>query len=166
MPPRASETGERDASMRCQAARWWFLSSACDAEWALPDARWEKHRPPHAGGVGAGAQVSLEARVLFGGCEGGPPGRTAVDSAPSQPAGARVVRAPLCRIGVEGPTLTQDAREASSARVEPNQQTPLYGDAGGLKRGADELQRKSRLLGDGAGSASGALLPSCWCTRV
>jgi hypothetical protein len=73
-------------------------------------------RPAHGGGVGSGAQVSLEARVLFSRVEGGPPGRTAVDSAASKTAGARVVGRALRRMGVEGPTLTQDAREASSAR--------------------------------------------------
>jgi hypothetical protein len=65
---------------------------------------------------------------IIRGCKGSSPGRAAVDSVASQAAGARVV--PLRRIGVEGPTLTQDAHEASSARVvRPNQQTPVYGHA-------------------------------------
>jgi hypothetical protein len=52
--------------------------------------------------------------------------------AASQPAGARVVARALRRIGVEGPTLTQDAREASAA-VRPSQQTHVCGHAVGLR---------------------------------
>jgi len=48
------------------------------------------------------------------------PGRTAVDSAASQPAGARVVVRALRRVGVESPTLTQDGHEALQARGSPN----------------------------------------------
>jgi hypothetical protein len=62
-----------------------------------------------------GARSQLEARVLFSRGEGDSAGRAAVETAASQAASAPVLE--LRRIGVEGPTLTQDAREALSARV-------------------------------------------------
>jgi hypothetical protein len=73
-----------------------FLSSACDAEWALPDARWEKHRPAHAGGVGAQPAGELETRLLYRRGKGGA-ARRARGGANVTPAAFAWVRGPAVR---------------------------------------------------------------------